>query len=72
MSQNNERQAEARRLLILALEYPDESKLSNVLYDAAFDGIEQPDGDGGWEENNYGYDCDDLAHVLWSILQADK
>lgn len=64
------RRAEARRRLVLALEQPTDKNLSDVIYDAAHDGTDWPDGEGGVVTGEYGYDCDDLAAVLWPFLQA--
>lgn len=50
----------------------DHATLSDVFYDAALDGTDWPRHDGDqieWEHEEYGYDCDDLAAVLYPILR---
>lgn len=64
----DDRRAEAHRRLVLALAQGTSGNLSDVLYDAAHDGTDWPDGEGGVLSEEYGYDCDDLAAVLWDIL----
>lgn len=66
------RRAEARRRLVVALAEPNDNHLSDVFFDAAHDGTEWPDGEGGWSEHSYGFDCDDLAAVIGPLLRGSQ
>lgn len=70
---SDERRAEAARRLDVALaDGAAAFRLSDVMYDAAHDGIEYQDGEGGYATDYYGYDLDDLAAVLLPRLTASK